>query len=206
MALRVVGAGLARTGTTSLRQALQTLLGGACYHMSEVFPRPDHVTAWHRACLGSLPDWEQLFAGFDAAVDWPASGFWRELSAANPDALVILSRRESPEVWWQSASRTVLRFTEKEAPAGEEAFWAMCLDFLRARFTDRWLDPETAMATYVRHNDAVRTEIPPEKLLEWLPGDGWPPLCASLGVPVPDEPFPYLNTTTEFRARNGWDA
>jgi sulfotransferase family protein len=206
MALRVVGAGLARTGTMSLRHALQTLLGGACYHMSEVFPRPDHVTAWHQACLGKLPDWEGLFAGFDATVDWPASGFWRELSAAYPDALVVLSRRESPDVWWQSASRTVLHWTEQEAPPGEEAAWAMCLDFLRARFTDRWLDPEAAMAAYIRHNDAVRAETPPERLLEWLPGDGWPPLCAALGLPVPDEPFPCLNTSTEFRARAGWDA
>lgn len=206
MALRVVGAGLARTGTSSLRQALQTLLGGACYHMSEVFPRPDHVAAWHQASLGDLPDWDKLFAGFDAAVDWPASGFWRELSAAYPDALVILSRRESPEVWWRSASRTVLHSAEQEAPPGEEAFWAMCLDFLRARFTDRWRDAETAMATYARHNDAVRAEIPPGRLLEWLPGDGWPPLCAALGVPVPDEPFPHLNTSADFRSRAGWEA
>lgn len=206
MALRVVGAGLARTGTSSLRQALQMLLGGACYHMSEVAPRPGHVTAWHQASLGKLPDWDELFAGFDATVDWPASGFWRELSAAYPDALVLLSRRESPEIWWQSATRTVLRFAEQDAPPGQEAFWAMCLDFLRTRFTDRWQDAKTAMATYVRHNEAVRAEIPPGRLLEWLPGDGWPPLCAKLGVPIPDEPFPHLNTSEEFRARAGWDA
>jgi hypothetical protein len=206
MALRVVGAGLARTGTASLRQALQTLLGGACYHMSEVAPRPDHVAAWHEASLGNLPDWDKLFAGFDATVDWPASGFWRELSAAYPDALVLLSRRESPEVWWRSASRTVLQFAEQEAPPGQEPFWAMCLDFLRARFTDRWRDAEAAMAAYARHNDAVRAEVPPERLLEWLPGDGWAPLCAALGVPIPDEPFSHLNTTAEFRARAGWDA
>jgi hypothetical protein len=205
MGLRVVGAGLARTGTTSLRHALQTLLGGACYHMSEVFPRPDHVTAWHQASLGKFPDWDELFAGFDATVDWPASGFWRELSGAYPDALVLLSRRESPEIWWHSARRTVLHWAEQEAPPGEEASWAMCLDFLRARFTDRWRDAESAMAAYVRHNDAVRAEIPPERLLEWLPGDGWPPLCAALGVPVPDAPFPWLNTSVEFRARAGWD-
>ena len=121
--------------------------------MSEAFPRPDHVTAWHQASL----------------VDWPASGFWREISAANPDALVILSRRESPEVWWQSASRTVLNSATQEPP------------------------------------DAVRAEIPPERLLEWLPADGWPPLCTAPGVPIPDEPFPHLNTSADFRVRAGWD-
>ena len=204
MALRVVGAGLARTGTMSLRLALQTLLGGPCYHMSEVFPRPDHVTAWHRASLGNPPDWDELLAGFAAAVDWPVSGFWRELSAANPDAVVLLSVRESPEAWWQSASRTVFYAAEREAPAGEEAWYAMCLDFLRARFTEHWRDAEAAMAAYVRHNDEVRAEIPSDRLVEWRPGDGWPPLCAALGVPVPEEPFPHLNTTEEFRARAGW--
>jgi len=206
VALRVVGAGLARTGTTSLRLALQTLLGGACYHMQEVFSRPDHVTAWHRASLGNLPDWDELFAGFDAALDWPASGFWRELSAANPDAVVLLSVRESPEMWWQSASRTVLHVAELDPPAGEEAWFAMYLDFLRTRFTEHWQDAGTAMAAYVRHNDAVRAEIPPDRLVEWLPGDGWPPLCAALGLPIPDEPFPHLNTSGQFRARAGWDA
>jgi hypothetical protein len=207
MALRVVGAGLGRTGTTSLRLALQRLLGAPCYHMTEVFPRSDHVAAWHQASLGSLPDWRALFAGFEAAVDWPASGFWRELHEAFPDTVVLLSVRQSPEVWWKSASRTILHVAERADVPPEEADWfAMYLDFLRTRFTDGWRDPSTAMAAYTRHNDAVRATVPPDRLVEWRPGDGWDPLCAALGVPVPAEPFPQTNSTAEFRARAGWDA
>jgi hypothetical protein len=208
MALRVVGAGVGRTGTTSLQLALQQLLGAPCYHMVEVFPRPGHVEAWHQAAKGNLPDWDALLAGFDAAVDWPASGFWRELTAAYPAAVVVLSVRESPEVWWKSASRTILHVAERPAPPAPdmEAWFAMYLDFLAARFTDRWRDPDAAMTAYTAHNEAVRAEVPAGRLVEWEPGDGWDPICAALGLPVPTDPFPHLNTTPEFRARAGWDA
>jgi hypothetical protein len=208
MALRVVGAGVGRTGTTSLQLALQQLLGGPCYHMMEVFPRPGHVAAWHEAATGNLPDWDGLLAGYEAAVDWPASGFWRELSAAHPDAVVLLSVRESPEAWWKSASRTILHVAERPTPPapGMEAWLAMYLEFLRARFTERWQDPEAAMAAYVRHNNAVRAEVPAERLIEWQPGDGWEPICTALGLSVPANPFPHLNTTAEFRARAGWNS
>ncbi len=205
MALRVVGAGVGRTGTTSLQLALEELLGARCYHMMEVFPQPGHVEAWHQAVKGNLPEWDQLLAGYGAAVDWPVSGFWRELSVAYPDAVVVLSVRESPEVWWKSASQTILHVTERRPPRGMEAWFAMYLDFLRTRFTDRWQDPEAAMAAYARHNDVVRAEIPGERLVEWQPGDGWEPICIALGLPVRADPFPHLNSTAEFRARAGWD-
>jgi len=206
MTLRVVGAGLGRTGTTSLRVALGQLLGGPCYHMSEVFPRPDHVAAWHRAALGTMPDWERLFGGFVAAVDWPASGFWPELCEAFPDAVVLLSVRESAEAWWTSASRTILQVAGRADVPPDEADWfAMYLAFLEHRFTPRWWDPAAAMDAYTTHNDAVRARVPPARLVEWRPGDGWDPLCAGLGVPAPAEPFPRTNSTAEFRARAGWD-
>lgn len=106
MTLRVVGAGLGRTGTTSLKLALERLLGGPCYHMSEVFQHPEHIGHWHGAARGDMPDWRALFAGYVAAVDWPAASFWREISAAFPQALVVLSVRD-PDAWWQSASSTI---------------------------------------------------------------------------------------------------
>ena len=206
MALRVVGAGLGRTGTTSLRLALQQLLGGPCYHMSEVFPRPDHVATWHAAVRGTMPDWPGLFSGFVAAVDWPASGFWPELCDAFPDAVVLLSMRESPEVWWRSASQTILHVADRSDVPPEEAEWfAMYRAFLRNRFTPQWRNPAAAMEAYTRHNEAVRARVPPARLVEWRPGDGWDPLCAALDVPVTSEPFPWTNTTAEFRARAGWD-
>ncbi len=206
MTLQLIGAGLGRTGTTSLRLALRQLLGGPCYHMMEVSPRPDHVAAWHAAALGTMPDWHSLFSGFVATVDWPAAGFWPELCEAFPDAVVLLSVRESPEVWWRSASRTILHVAERGAVPSDDADWfAMYLDFLRNRFTPQWQDRAAAMEAYTRHNDAVRARVPPGHLVEWRPGDGWEPLCAPLRVPVPSEPFPMTNSTAEFRARAGWD-
>ena len=196
MALRVVGAGVGRTGTRSLQVALERLLGGSCYHMSEVVQRPAHVEAWRRAANGTLPDWDQLLAGYDATVDWPAAGFWRELSAAYPDAIVLLSERKSPEAWWHSANRTI--FQDTGPPSQLHPVDIMWSDFLIARFTDRWDDPAAAMEAYVRHNDAVRAEISGGRLVEWQPGDGWAPICGALGLPVPAEPFPHLNTAQEF--------
>src|SRR5882672_8609763 len=111
MSLRIVGAGLPRTGTSSLRLALEQLLGGRCYHMSVIPGHPfDLGTGWNGALAGDTPDWHQVFAGYVAAVDWPASLFWRELSAAYPEALVLLSVRNSAEEWWHSADETILPY------------------------------------------------------------------------------------------------
>lgn len=207
MALRVVGAGLGRTGTHSLKLALERLLGQPCYHMAEVFPRPDHAAKWLDAMTGDLPDWDALFAGFAATVDWPGGALWRELADAYPDAIVLLSTRESGDAWWRSASRTIFEgFRLGGEPPPEMKVWSdMARAMLVERFTPNFLDPAEAIAAYERHNEAVRRQIPDERLLEWQPGDGWKPLCDALGVAVPDEPFPHSNTTAEFRSRNGWD-
>jgi hypothetical protein len=194
MALQIIGAGLPRTGTWSLMQALERLLRGRCYHMREIPGHPfDLGPAWRGALDGRLPEWEALFAGYAAAVDWPASLFWRELSATYPDALVLLSLRESAQVWWQSAEATIL-------PVARESLapdWTEGRDFLTvmARFagTPAWDDPATLMAAYERHTAAVRAGVPADRLLEWQPRDGWAPLCARLGLPLPDEPFPWTN-------------
>lgn len=102
MSLRVIGAGLPRTGTKSLCVALEELTGELCYHMGDVISDPRHVPVWRRAVAGSPPPWRELFAGYGAVVDWPASAFWCELSQEYPDALVVLSTRSSPEQWWRS--------------------------------------------------------------------------------------------------------
>ena len=144
MSLRIVGAGLPRTGTSSLRLALEQLLGGRCYHMSVIPGHPfDLGTGWNRALAGDTPDWDELFAGYIAAVDWPASLFWRELSAAYPDALVLLSVRDSAETWWHSADETILPYARMSlAPDWSEGHGF--LDLLE-RFTGtaQWDDPAT---------------------------------------------------------------
>jgi hypothetical protein len=199
MSLRVVGAGVGRTGTESLKMALERLLGGPCYHMVELFGRPDDVTRWRRAVDGPA-DWDDLLAGYVAAVDWPASAFWRELSGAYPDALVLLSVRDV-DAWWTSASNTIFspEVTEHREQSPFPAGWPH--DLISARFTPGWQNEDEAKAAYVRHNDEVRAEVPVERLLEWSPGDGWEPICAALGLEVPGEPFPHANTTEMFKAR-----
>lgn len=197
MSLRVVGAGLGRTGTLSLKLALEKLLGAPCYHMMEVFPRPEHVRIWRDAALGRPQDWRKVFAGFAATVDWPGCAFWTDISAAFPDALILLSVRPA-EAWWKSASATIFP-AQKKFPAGEWHDMAQAL--FNEKFTPRLDDRDACIAAYERHNADVRARAPKDRLLEWTASDGWEPLCNALGVPVPAEPFPRVNTTEEFLAR-----
>jgi hypothetical protein len=201
--LRVVGAGLGRTGTHSLMLALEQLLGGRCYHMAEVMERPDDVPVWHAAIGGEQPDWGTFLAEYEASVDWPACTFWRELAAANPGAIVLLSVRASAEAWWKSFEATIAAGLAKPVPA-DRPDWAvrrkMVVALLTETFTPDWRERKAAIAAYEAHNAAVRAAVPPERLVEWRPADGWEPLCAALDVPVPDEPFPRSNSTEEFRA------
>jgi hypothetical protein len=209
MTLRVVGAGLGRTGTASLQLALQQLLDGRCYHMGETFGRPDDIPVWHRAVKGDHPDWDEFLADFVAAVDWPACAFWRELAAANPDAIVLLSTRSSADAWWTSANDTIFQVSKRplppDAPPVFAAQMAMVEDLFATTFTPDWQDEAAAKRAYEAHNAAVRAEVDPARLLEWQPGDGWAPICAALGVPVPDDPFPHVNSTADFRAMIGLD-
>jgi hypothetical protein len=197
MSLRVVGAGLGRTGTMSLKVALEKLLGAPCYHMAEVFSHPEHVASWRAAAQGDMPDWNRLFHGYAAAVDWPAAAFWPEISEAFPDAIVLLSVRD-PQSWWKSAHDTIFP-TSRAAP--DPAWREMVEAMFRTRFTWDLDDRDACIAAFERHNARVRDEVSPDRLVEWRPSDGWEPLCTALGVPVPDEAFPRTNTTEEFLAR-----
>src|SRR4051794_5706615 len=116
MGLQVVGAGLGRTGTHSLKIAIEQLIGGPCYHMMEVFGRPDDVPIWQDAVDGKPVDWSSFPEGFAAAVDWPAAAFWKELSEANPDAVILLSTRSSADAWYKSASNTIFQVMDLPTP------------------------------------------------------------------------------------------
>ena len=196
MTLRVVGAGLGRTGTLSLKVAPERLLGGPCYHMTEVFAHPDHVEAWHAAARGTMPDWDALFRGYAAAVDWPAASFWREIHAAFPDAWVLLSTRD-PASWWKSASTTIFPTSRQARGAWREMVDAV----FASRFTAALDDEDACRAAFERHNAEVRRRAPARRLLEWTASRGWAPLCEALGVAIPAEPFPRVNTSEEFAAR-----
>jgi Sulfotransferase domain len=209
MALRVVGAGLGRTGTHSLKLALEQLLDGPCYHMMETFGRPDDIPVWHAAINGEPPDWSGFLSEYVAAVDWPAAAFWRELSDASPDAIVLLSSRSSADAWWKSANDTIFQIARRTIPPEQAAVMgaqlAMVDDMLSKTFTANWADEAEAKAAYEQHNADVRAAIDPARLVDWHPGDGWEPICAALSLPVPSEPFPHVNSTSDFRAMAGLD-
>jgi Sulfotransferase domain len=203
MGLQVVGAGLGRTGTHSLKIALEQLLGGPCYHMMETFGRPDDIPVWHRAVNGDMPDWNDFLSEYRASVDWPAGAFWREIWAANPDAVVLLSSRDS-DGWWKSATNTIFHIADLDMPGDvPQAQKAMALDMFAKRFTPNWQDEAEAKRAFDAHNADVRASVPADRLIDYRPGDGWESICEKLELPVPSEPFPHVNTTDEFRAMTG---
>jgi hypothetical protein len=193
-----VGAGVGRTGTESLKLALEQLLGGRCYHMIEVITHPEAVPYWAAAGRGEMPDWDEVFDGYVAAVDWPAAAFWPELSAAYPNAPVLLSTRASAEEWYRSASQTIFSIDRSKMPGGPDPTF---MQGIFSRFTLDYANPQAAMDAYEAHKRRVRESIPSHRLIEWQTGDGWGPLCRALGVPEPETPFPHANTTEAFRQR-----
>lgn len=205
MALAVVGAGFGRTGTLSLKGALETLGLGPCYHMTEVFAHPEHVPVWRDATEGRPVDWDALFAGYGSCVDWPACAFWRELASHWPDAKVILTVRD-PQRWYESVAKTIYLVLQRElpgdAPEPVRAHHAMVRRLIdEGTFGGRFEDRDHAIGVYEAHNRAVREAVPPDRLLVYEVAEGWEPLCRFLDRPVPAEPFPRVNSTDEFRER-----
>lgn len=203
MALKVIGAGFGRTGTASLKFALERIGFGPCYHMMEVMPNPDNVAHWAQIARGGKPDWDRIFKGYMATVDWPACGYWRELAAHYPEAKVILSMRD-PERWFESTQKTIFseaHLTQFLTDHSDPDLRDMVGHLFTKTFDGRGRDREHAIAVYRRHNEEVMRTIPRDRLLVFNPAEGWAPLCGFLGVAVPDEPFPKRNTSEEWIAR-----
>jgi hypothetical protein len=198
MTLKVIGAGLGRTGTMSLKLALERLGLGRCYHMVEVFQIPEAVGQWTDVGEGRGADWETIFAGYSATVDWPAATYWRELADRYPDAKVILTHRD-PKAWFRSTQQTI--FAQGMEAADQGPFSRMAGAVVGSMFDGRLHDEDHVIAVFNAHNEAVKRAIPPERLLVYEVSEGWAPLCAFLGVAVPDEPMPKTNSTEEFQAR-----
>ena len=205
MAIEVLGAGFGRTGTLSLKFALEALGYDKCYHMMEVLLNEGHVAQWRKAARGETIDWVELYQGYRATVDWPSANFWRELRLAYPNAKVILTLRDS-EQWYASVMNTIWKLSSRaladghdrgdeemieRALMGDEVIWSRVFD-------NRMEDQDHVIACYERHNQAVIDHVPPEQLLVYRPGDGWEPLCEFLEKPVPNMKYPKLNSTEEF--------
>jgi Sulfotransferase domain len=204
MALKVVGAGFGRTGTLSLKNALEKLGFGPCYHMMEVFARPDHVAMWHRLAFEQSIDWDEIFRSFHATVDWPAARWWREIAAHYPDAKVLLSVRD-PEAWYKSMRDTIYQPMTSPAPAGVPEIVRLQTEMSRKAildetFDNRFEDKAHAIEVFKRHNQEVLETIDPARLLVFDVREGWAPLCRFLEVAIPDEPFPRLNDTATTQA------
>jgi hypothetical protein len=201
MTVKIIGAGVGRTGTYSLKLALNDLGFGPCHHMEEVlFNMPAQVPLWSSALAGQ-PDWPAIYEGYESAVDWPTAGFFRELNAAYPEAKFILTHR-SPESWAASFSETIYKLlSDKEkAPQEMQTWLAMASGVVEKTGFPAGLSVEDLTRAFVAHNEAVKAAIPANRLLVYQVKEGWEPLCEFLGSAVPKQDFPRTNDRGEF-----WD-
>lgn len=218
--LKVIGAGFGRTGTLSLKAALEELGFGPCYHMVEVLTRPTNLPYWVAAMQGKAVDWHEVFQGYQATVDWPACAFYKELMQVYPDAKVLLSVRD-PEKWYESTANTIYKIgkaspearraaMEKIAPQGGAVLPAEDVDMRQMgvvtnyiwekTFHGKFEDRAYAIQIFNQHIEQVKRDVPSEKLLVYDVREGWEPLCSFLEVAVPSTPFPALNSRENFSA------
>lgn len=207
MALEVIGPGFGRTGTNSLRLALERLGFGPCHHMFEVRDNPEQLPAWEAAARGEQVSWDGIFSGYRAQVDWPGAAYWRNLAQHYPDAKVILSVRD-PHAWFDSIQATIGPFMTtmrgQHDDAHMNAISEMCGKFIvEDIFDGRLNDRDHAIDVFNAHTKEVKDTIPSERLLVYETGSGWGPLCDFLGVPKPQEPYPLTNSTADFKKSVG---
>ena len=197
--MKVIGSGFGRTGTLSMKAALELLGFGPCYHMEEVIKNTSHMRMWVAISEGKPADWDALFHNYQATVDFPASVYYKELLAAYPNAKVVHTIRDVDR-WFDSTYETI--FQARTMIAG----W-MKLIFPPARLFDqvaenivwnglfdgKFEQRQRSIEIFEAHTDEVVSHVPPEQLLVFQVKDGWEPLCEFLGVPVPNVPFPHVN-------------
>ena len=197
MSLKVIGAGMPRTATTSQKLALEQLGFGPCYHMSEALDLPNHWPLWEAAGAGEAVDWDDIFSGWGSTTDAPGCNFYKELAAYYPDAKVLLSVRD-PEKWFASTQNTITT-DGVAAMHAKRGTLGMC-EAIGWGTDPRLHDKAWMLERYHRHNEEVRATIPAERLLVYKVSEGWGPLCAFLDRPIPDTPFPQVNPPDVFTA------
>jgi len=206
MTLEIIGAGYGRTGTETLRAALEILGFGPCHHMHAIRDRPELLPDWQAFAEGAHRDWDRLFSGFRSQVDFPGAAYWRELADHYPNARVILTTRD-PDSWYDSVVASVIALMgERETITN--AHHRAVLDLSekivgKGYFRDHGPDRDYMVGRFKRHIDNVIETIPAERLLVYQVTQGWAPLCGFLGVPVPDTPFPHANNAASYRGQ--WD-
>jgi hypothetical protein len=219
MSLKVIGTGFGRTGTLSLKYALEKLGYEKCYHMSEILKfKHNHLDIWTSALDGEMVDWDELYEGYQASVDYPGCLFYKELLHQYPDAKVILTQRD-PEGWYDSTYKTLFsanvhrshskglfHFFARKGRSRQTPEFTEKFNILQKKliwdgiFSGQFSNKDLAIGVYLNHIDEVKQFVPSDKLLEFDLREGWDPLCQFLNKPVPTgNPFPHVNTRARFR-------
>jgi hypothetical protein len=211
--MKVIGAGLPRTATTTQMLALEMLGVGPCYHMRDLLADLEGQLGYWESALDGNPDWDAVFDGYASVTDWPGAYHWRELMDVYPDAKVLLSVRDGlswersmrDTIWPMYHADTLLHHMSR-ARYHVDPLWRRWVDLMigmtwthEAPFAGSYSDSHEMIDAMERWNDEVMRTVPADRLLVWHPEDGWEPLCAFLEVPVPDEPLPNVNDTRMFR-------
>jgi len=213
--VKVIGAGYGRTGTASLKAALEELGFGPCYHMSELFEHPEHADFWKAAWRGEVVDWDEVLGSYEATMDWPACTFYEQLMERHPDAKVLLSVRD-PEQWYESSRNNNYKLAKLSSgsPFTRVGFGLLLLfkfgtfsmrplqifpEIDEGTFEGKFEDKRHAMEVFNRHNQQVKRRVPKEQVLVYEVKEGWGPLCEFLGVEEPDKPFPHVNEAAEIQ-------
>ncbi|TDI66377.1 MAG: sulfotransferase family protein [Bacteroidetes bacterium] len=201
MALSVIGAGFGRTGTMSIKMALEQLGLGPCHHMEEVFADPAQLPNWLAAANGQQVDWDDVFIGYNSTVDWPSAHYWRDLADVYPKSKILLSVR-SADRWLESFSGTIKKILEIRNTIPDEyprSVIDMAYKIIAEQtFGGAMNDKAVVLSEYQKRIDDVKQAIPADRLLIFDVTEGWAPLCEFLNLPIPDGDFPRSNSRNEF--------
>ena len=212
--MKVIGVGFGRSGTMSLKQALEDLGAGPCFHMIDLIRNPDKVEPWHDAAIKGEKNWDEMFSGYELKIDWPGCSFWEELIEVYPDSPVLLNVRDF-DGFYKSCQNTILAVKQaamsgelpedasREGPKPE--LWGVIEKLIwQGDFQGRFEDKEWVRQMYYDRIETIKNTVPADRLIVWELGvDGWEPICEALGEPVPDKPFPHMHDTNEFRTEFG---
>ena len=205
MALKIIGAGFGRTGTLSLKVALEQLGYGPCHHMKEVMLNNDQAEWFSQASKGVEVDWHEVFNKYSSAVDWPAAAYYQELADSFPDAKIVLGVRD-PDAWYESVENTIFRVIPNFPkwvrfifPRSDKVFNMIEKTIWQGEFSGQFEDKGTAIQVFNERIETIKKMFPPERLLIHTSKDGWEPLCEFLDVEIPETPYPWVNDSAKIK-------